>query len=346
MTTHTDLDPADLDVDALECFGWRLTQEASHEAWFTWAVHDHPVLERIRTLADHGVIPDHHTLTNYGHRAGTALAQTVTSGEAQGLAEHFARVWELPQIRPALTPAEAGQTTPGGVLGHLYGVEITVEDPILLVAEARGDDGKGFAVLLNELLPPGTRPGGSVTARALGPEDYAPERLRSVRQSVAETLGEPHILIDLPLESVVSEAVQRVREQDPDALAGMDEADLTFPDGYRALFGLTLCAIPGKTSHIVVRPSQSLTDAGAWVRGDWDGRRIDQATHTLEGLPVPIVYETARYSEPTPDLAGLGPRPPRKSITLRPGNGFAWATGRIEVHQDGTVAEVYEVTAQ
>jgi hypothetical protein len=86
------------------------------------------------------------------------------------------------------------------------------------------------------------------------------------------------------------------------------------------VIGVTFRAIPGATEHIVLRPATA-TPPG-WLPPDYDGRWSVRPKHaSVMGLG--LAYATAMGAQ---------------IMTALP-------TGRVEIRDDGAIAEVYEVSA-
>ncbi|GAA4209090.1 hypothetical protein GCM10022252_75080 [Streptosporangium oxazolinicum] len=320
-------------LDSFDAFGWTLSRDTAGDVWETWALHDHPVLQRIHANRARGYwcsIPGMET------RAGTALQQTVTEEEAHALRAHFARVWELAEVQHARRPSPgSGKITAGGHLATLYGVRILVEDLAPLVAEAQGPGGGGFPgvhAFLGGLLPAGTR-----LEAVFRPESVTLELtqdsgvFKMVKEQLARKVGEPHVLAVLNPQDlhVPGEGIDLHHLQDLGARV-------------RVLFAGTFRAIPGATTHIVLRPAAALEGASCWVAADWDGRRIERRTPSPAALGVPLVQER-KVQLPDRQAADAVGRAPSEAYELVRKTGVATPTGRVEVSEDGTVAEVYEV---
>ncbi|GHE32366.1 hypothetical protein GCM10017673_39110 [Streptosporangium violaceochromogenes] len=275
-----------------------------------WPSGHHPVLKQIwdqrkaAYLAGPGPLPGDAT-----------EQQTITLDDARSLAEDFERrrqraighgvpaddVEQLPVILPE-------NLIPGGAVGTIYGVRVTIDNPAPVVAETVGGRGLvGWHAILSRLLPKGTRPH-VYRHQVLPPWDACNEQaIRAAKENLARMLGEPHVLALLGAEDM------RPGE-------APSEAD-DLPPGWRELFAATFRAIPGGTPYVVYRPAPALSPCWrlAAYAGEWVPRPpLDGAVRVL------LLSRT----------------------TLEVRVGTATATGRVAVRDDGAAAEVYEVTAE
>ncbi|GAA4209085.1 hypothetical protein GCM10022252_75070 [Streptosporangium oxazolinicum] len=294
-------------IDNLEA-NQRIADLGAKAAAFT-VVHDHPVLELIR---------DRRRAAQYADPvpSGAAVQQTITLAEAHALREHLEKMreqheqreWQRPWLRVEMPTIPESAIAPGSLLGAVYGVQITIENPHPVIAETRGGDGLvGRNAILTRLLPVNTHLHKHL-ARVLTPWSAADRAaVRAAKESLARLLGEPHILADLGAEDLLPD----------EAPVGSE----SYPKGWRVLCAATFRAIPWATEYIVTRPSPSLP--AGWLPPRYDGQWITRPgphsvyVHLMRGTGLEMEFVVA---------------------TANP-------TGRVEIRDDGATAEVYEITA-
>ncbi|WP_433513822.1 hypothetical protein ACQP2T_61460 [Nonomuraea sp. CA-143628] len=275
---------------------------------------DHPVVQEIlqrRTAAYKAYIAD---------GLGETAEQVYSLEKAQALIVHIERMAEQYADRPSLAsslPKIRARATPGAYIATVYGVRIMVEpEKAPVIAEQRGNPGQHatYKELVEHAVPTGTRP--DRIARCLIPNVGDDEPMRQhaeklARGNVAEQLGEQHILIHLS------------RSDLPD---GQWPLPGDMGTGLILVLGVTVRAIPGAIQQMVLRPGRGLP--AGWFgknEGAWQTR-------------------PSRYELVIPRVRGILPDQDLGDSML-PGAryGHARPTGRIEVNQEGGIAEVWEV---
>ncbi|MEU4703319.1 hypothetical protein [Nonomuraea dietziae] len=268
-------------------------------------IHKHPVLELVRRRRNDAM------RTQLLHSHGPVVEQTLTVEEASALRNHFAQVrarlaadTSLPEDR---LPPVPPPIRPGVEFGTLYGVRLRVEDKAPVIAVQHGGNGRfGLWAIAGDAVPHGCQPDRSTALPVpRGMAEDAPMLKAWARQEIGEQLGEPFVLVVVGADDLPK------HEQRFDAV-------WTGP-GWRMAYGITVRALPGGTRHIVLRPGAGLPEGlmPPHLDGKWQERC---EIYPGAGIGLPLLHGM------TVTLA-----------TARP-------TGRVEVREDGEVAEVHEVS--
>ncbi|MEU4229519.1 hypothetical protein AB0F17_34925 [Nonomuraea sp. NPDC026600] len=274
-------------------------------------LHDHPVLQQIRERRVAA-------LALWVDAAGEAVEQVITGEQAADLRGHFEQLRERAECDSRTRVPPLGPIVPGQQWATVYGVRLLIEDRAPVLGEYIAGSGPdrikgGMTAIAKQLLPAGTAVhvhGYSYISAHQLRYGIREEVISTAKARLAKILDAPHFVAVLAAEDLQPYAYP--------AEASRDQ------EGWRIMYGFTLQAIPGATQFIVFRPGPSLPPgllrpdrAGCWERrGAVGDLACLQVVHDL-GLSR---------------IAG--------TVSLL----TARATGRVEINQDRTAAEVYDVT--